>query len=351
MPLGLVRENLPDRSMRKCDYFEAAGNGQVECQLCPHRCRILPDHAGICGARKNVDGNLFSRNYGIVSGLSMDPIEKKPLYHFHPGSSILSIGTIGCNLHCQFCQNHPLSRYFDSNEKVPETEYRPEDMVQILKEELEKKPNGKFGGIAYTYSEPVVWIEYVKDTARLMKAEGFKNVLVTNGFIEPGPLGDLLPLVDAANIDLKAFTEEHYHQMGGKLKPVMRSIEQFAGAGVHVELTTLVVTGLNDDIFELEKMVRWIAGISPSIPYHISRYFPQYRYTKPATDMKFLLQVREMALKHLKYVYVGNATEDNSTRCRQCGNLLVERNGYQINTRGIDKGQCVFCGSKADIIM
>ena len=337
--------------MKKADYFRKNEGQGVECLLCPHHCKLLPEKSGICGARRNVGGELQSLNYGVMSGLAMDPIEKKPLYHYYPGSSILSVGTVGCNLHCPFCQNYPLSRYFDGTEKTPEEYCRPEDLLGTLKKELEKNGTADFGGIAYTYSEPLVWYEFVLETSALMKENGFRNVLVTNGFIEPEPLKKLLPYIDAANIDLKAFSEENYRKLGGRLKPVLETIETCMKRDVHVELTTLVVTGFNDNIFELEKAVKWIAGIDSAIPYHVSRYFPQYKYNKPATDPQMINQVKEMAKSHLKYVYAGNMNGESDTKCPQCRSVLVERTGYKVKVTGIENSACSYCGRKADFIL
>ena len=332
--------------MIEAQYFIKKGNNVVKCELCPNNCLINDGKSGVCGARKNINGILYSLNYGVISGYALDPIEKKPLYHYFPGSKILSIGTLGCNLHCPFCQNYHISRYYDDINEPVSNYIKPNDLVNELK--LKK---GSFNGIAYTYSEPMVWYEFVLECSKLLKENGFKNVLVTNGYISDEPLNILLKYIDAANIDLKAFKEENYRKLGGKLQPVLNNIIKFKEAGVHIELTTLVVTGFNDDINELEELVKWISKLDPFIPFHISRYFPHYKYNKRETDLNFLRIVKEMAEKYLKYVYVGNTLDENNTYCPECGNILIERINYYVTIKGIKDRKCSKCGRKVDIIM
>jgi pyruvate formate lyase activating enzyme len=332
--------------MKGADFFEKKEQTRVKCYLCPHECLISAGKSGICGARKNIGGELYSLNYGFITGMSYDPIEKKPLYHYYPGSQILSIGTAGCNLHCPFCQNYQLSRYFDDNkDAAPEEQYSPEAMLAML------VSKSAFGGIAYTYSEPNVWLEYVYDTALLLSKHGYKNVMVSNGYINPEPLAKVMPYLDAANIDLKAFTEEGYRKLGGKLAPVLRTINQYKEAGKHIELTTLVVTGLNDTIEELEKLVKWVASVDKKIPLHLSRYFPQYQYQKPSTSLDFLDEAYKMAAAHLDYVYLGNTHGGSDTKCPSCGNILIARMGYQTTITGITGNRCSKCRRNADIIL
>ncbi len=334
--------------MKTACCFDKKEEKKVKCSLCPHNCLISDGKAGICGARKNSDGELYSENYGIVSGFSYDPIEKKPLYHYYPSSEILSIGTVGCNLHCPFCQNYHISRYFDNPSLALTEQAKPSDIVAAVEKKSGPPGIKVFKGVAYTYSEPLVWYEFVMETSSLIKEKGYKNVLVTNGFINREPLKELLPLTDAANIDLKAFTEENYRKLGGKLAPVLDSITAFKEAGVHIELTTLVVTGLNDNMGELEKLVKWIAGVDRSIPYHLSRYFPQYKYNERPTDTGFIESVRDMAASRLDYVYTGNMEGNSDTLCPECGHLLVSRKGYKVSVTGIENGKCSSCGRKAD---
>jgi pyruvate formate lyase activating enzyme len=337
-----------EQSLKIADYFEKKEGSNVKCCLCPHLCLISPGKSGICGARTNSGGELISRNYGVVSSLSFDPIEKKPLYHYYPGGQILSIGTVGCNLHCPFCQNYSLSRYCEEHE-IDEVmkKTRPSEILELLN----NQPKSVFGGAAYTYSEPMVWYEYVMETSRLLRENGYKNVLVTNGYINPEPLKALLKLTDAANIDLKAFTDSNYRKLGGRLKPVLESIGMFKEAGVHIELTTLVVTAFNDNMEEMEALAKWVAKLDSKVPLHLSRYFPQYKYHEEPTSLNFLHEVYEMAKAHLDYVYLGNTHSESDTRCPECGNVLVERQGYDTSIRGIAGGKCMKCGRKADLII
>ncbi len=329
-------------------YYEPGSEESVRCVLCPHHCHISKGKNGLCGARANENGKLYSLNYGVVSGMGMDPIEKKPLYHYHPSKQIFSIGTVGCNLDCPFCQNYHISRYFDNRGFAQLDHYTPEEIVKAASD------SDSFA-IAYTYSEPAVWFEYVADVSRIAHEKGLKNVWVTNGYIEQPPLQEILPLMDAANIDLKAFDEKAYRELRGKLDPVQRTIAALHGAGVHIELTTLIVPGLNDDLVKFEKLARWIASLDRKIPFHISRYFPRYRYHREATDLRFLDQVRGIATGHLDYVYLGNTGGGSDTHCPSCGNLLVHRNGYTTKIAGISKAGddylCSNCGSPVDIVM
>jgi pyruvate formate lyase activating enzyme len=235
-------------------YYESEQNGTVRCFLCPHKCRIAPAKSGLCGTRANREGTLYSVNYGVVSGISMDPIEKKPLYHYHPGEQIFSIGTVGCNLDCQFCQNYHISRYFDNHNALQPERYSAPDLADAAVD------SGSFA-IAYTYSEPVVWFEFVEDLSRLARDRGLRNVWVTNGFIESAPLKEAVPFIDAMNIDLKAFTDKSYRDLRGKLDLVLKTIETCFKSGVHIEITTLVVPGVSDDPTQLEGIARWIASI------------------------------------------------------------------------------------------
>jgi pyruvate formate lyase activating enzyme len=274
----------------------------------------------------------------------MDPIEKKPLYHFHPGSKILSIGTKGCNLQCPFCQNWHISR--DMN--AASTFRAPEYFVKAAAE------SGS-ASIAYTYSEPVIWYEYVLDTAEAAAAAGLKNVLVTNGFINTNPLNELLKSVHAMNIDLKCFSEELYRSaLRGSLQPVLESIRTAKQAGRHVELTTLVVTGFNDDMKQMEGIISFIESVDPAMPWHISRYYPNYKYGEPPTDTAFIEKVRDAAQKRLRYVYTGNlpsGSPGSETLCPECGKLLISRRGYSVKITGMSGNKCAACGYNTGIIV
>ena len=283
---------------RRAMYYERIEDSKVRCHLCPHNCVIIPGRVGVCRARKNVDGDLYSMNYGKITSLALDPIEKKPLHRFHPGSLILSAGTFGCNLKCSFCQNWSIA-----HGNPPTADIAPQELVSKA---LEFLKDGNIG-IAYTYNEPVIWYEFVYETAGLARKDGLVNVLVTNGFINQEPLRELLPYIDAMNIDLKGFTDQYYRNTcGGALDDVMKTIETASGK-CHVEVTTLVVPGLNDSIREIEELSKWLSSISKYIPLHLSRYFPNYRMQdRPPTPVATLLQARDKAREYLEYVYLGN---------------------------------------------
>ena len=287
--------------LKEAMFYEKKDNNCVLCQLCPHNCLIPPDRSGICGAKKNDNGVLYSIIYEQVSSLSLDPIEKKPLYEFYPGSNILSVGTVGCNFKCPFCQNHNISMaYTDKADTVTITS---EDLVRKA---IELIPQGNIG-IAYTYNEPTIWYEYIYETAKLAKSKDLVNVLVTNGYINRDPLEHILPFIDAMNIDLKAFNEDFYRKIvKGNLEDVKSTIK-ISVEKCHVEITTLIIPDLNDSINEMEEMTKWLSSISPDIPLHLSRFFPGYKMTnKPATPIKTLTDLELIARKHLKNVYLGN---------------------------------------------
>lgn len=270
------------------------------CQVCMHHCRLRPGQWGICRARKNEGGEIVCKNYGQVSSLALDPIEKKPLKRFYPGSMILSVGSFGCNLRCPFCQNYEISM---TGPGTSEDSYlSPQELANIA---LKCREKGNIG-VAFTYNEPLVGWEYVLDAARLVKEANMKNVIVTNGTASPDVLGKLLPYIDAMNIDLKGFREEYYGKLGGSLSAVKEFIVR-AAEECHVELTTLVVPGENDGVEEMEEEARWIASIDSGIPLHVSRFFPRYRMEdRAATSVKKVYQLADAARKSLKYVYTGN---------------------------------------------
>lgn len=282
-------------------FYEKQQNGSVLCRLCPHNCAILPDGTGICGVRKNMNGILYSQIFKHVSSLALDPIEKKPLSRFHPGSYILSVGSVGCNLKCPFCQNHSIARV-----KPDEVDTIITSSRDLVEKAIELKPQGNIG-IAYTYNEPTIWYEYVYETAKLAKSKGLINVLVTNGYINREPLEKILPYIDAMNIDLKAYHDEFYRKIvKGSLEDVKAAIETSAKK-CHVEITTLIIPGLNDSIDEISEMSKWLSSISPDIPLHLSRFFPSYEMAdKLPTSVKILNDLEHAARRYLKNVYLGN---------------------------------------------
>lgn len=270
------------------------------CELCFHHCALDDGQTGLCRARACQDGKIISLNYGKLTSLALDPIEKKPLRRFHPGSLILSVGSFGCNLRCPFCQNHEISMAGDSG--IPTVEVSPE---QLAAQAAELVPHGNIG-VAYTYNEPLIGYEYVRDCAALVHEQGMVNVLVTNGTVEEEPWRALLPLVDAANIDLKGFTPSWYRRLGGDLETVKRSIV-LAAERCHVEVTTLLILGENDSEEEIRELARWLASISPEIPLHLSRFFPQYQMVdRLPTPVEQVYRLAEAARGYLSYVYTGN---------------------------------------------
>ncbi len=317
--------------------FYLKETGGVKCTLCPHNCLIKESSSGICGIRKNRGGVLYSENYGEITSLAMDPIEKKPLYHFYPGSQILSIGTRGCNLKCPYCQNWSISQ----NASASSSYRKPEEIVALA-------VDNNSAGIAYTYSEPVVWYEYVYDTARAARERGIKNVMVTNGFINEKPLAKLLPFIDAMNIDLKCYDELNYKRIHkGGLEPVKETIKNAYAAGCLVEVTTLVVTGINDNFDEMMETAEFIASVNKGIPWHISRYHPSYKYNEPATDIEFMLDIYEAASEVLDFVFTGNLHGINTgsdTVCPACKNLVISRSGYHTVIKDLNGSSCGNCG-------
>lgn len=270
------------------------------CQTCLHHCKLRPGQWGLCRARKNDGGKIVCGNYGRVSSLALDPIEKKPLNRFYPGSKILSVGSFGCNLRCPFCQNHEISMV---GPDLSEDNYLSPDTLTSIAADCKDKGNI---GVAFTYNEPLVGWEYVLDTAKLVKDAGMKNVLVTNGTASSEVLKKLLPYIDAMNIDLKGFRDEYYQKLGGSLAAVKEFIVQAVSA-CHVELTTLIVPEENDGISEMEEEAAWIASVNREIPLHVSRFFPRYQMGKAeATSVKSVYDLAETAGKYLKYVYTGN---------------------------------------------
>lgn len=314
----------------------------VRCELCPHRCRLAPGKAGRCLGRRNIGGALVAASYGNVVTAAMDPIEKKPLYHFHPGSDILSVATYGCNLSCPFCQNRELSQQEQPGRFVP-----PEELVELA------RARGGIG-VAFTYSEPLVWYEYLLDACPALRAAGLRTVLVTNGMLNPEPLAELLPLIDAMNLDLKSIRPEFYRDyVRGDLDTVRHTLAA-ASRRCHLEVTNLLIPGRNDTEPEIEELARFLAGLGRAIPLHITRYFPRGRATEPATPESSLVRAGEIARQKLDYVYLGNLGVDprwRDTFCPQCGRLQVERAGSRGRVVGVRAGACCGCGRGADLVL
>jgi len=318
-------------------------NGKFLCGVCPHHCLLDEDQEGICGVRKVQDGELLLKNYGACVAEAVDPVEKKPLYHFYPGSDVLSLGTWGCNFKCPYCQNWPISQ--EERERQAQRR-KPEEVLQVL-----KQAGSSCTGVAFTYNEPSIWFEFVYDTSRLVKRHGYKNVLVTNGFLSFDALSGLFPYIDALNVDVKAFSEEFYTRYcRGRLAPVMQTVEKSAGE-LHVEVTYLVIPEHNDSRGEIKGMVDWLSGISPDIPLHFSRYHPDYTFSQPPTPVPDLEEAREQALQKLNYVYLGNVPGHPGahTYCPECRTLLIERGGFRAVIRGLEGGKCTYCGAELRI--
>ena len=282
--------------MKEALYYEKLGDGRVKCHLCPNKCVITDGGRGLCGVRVNKEGILYTEVYGKTTSVALDPIEKKPLYRYHPGENILSLGTKGCNFHCDFCQNWQISQ--DIN--APVCNITPQEMIDRA------RALGSFG-IAYTYNEPFIWYEFVLDTAKLARKNALENVLVTNGYVSPEPLEGMLPYIGAMNIDLKSFDEDFYTKIcGGHLAPVLDTIKRSARS-CHIELTNLIIPTLNDSEKSVTKLVDWIAdNVGPEVPLHFSGYFPCYKITFPPTPIETLRMAEQIAKKKLKYVYLGN---------------------------------------------
>jgi pyruvate formate lyase activating enzyme len=317
-------------------YWDA-GEGHVDCRLCPWHCRIAPGKSGRCLVRRNEGGVLRAMTYGRVTSVSMDPIEKKPLYHFRPGSEILSVGSWGCNLSCLWCQNWTIAQ-----QEVPTKEMGPAQAVALAKEYAGQ---GNIG-LAYTYNEPFIWFEYVYDTAKLAHEHGLVNVLVTNGIVEEEPLEELLPYIDALNVDIKSMRDEFYQRLTkGQAWPARRTVEKAYGRA-HVEITNLVVTGENDSDDDFRELAAWASSVSPKMPVHISRYFPACNFSAPATPAETLVRAMEIISEKCEFVYVGNASlgAGSDTVCPKCGAVAVKRSGYRAEAKGLVEGRCRQCG-------
>ncbi|MDP8260048.1 MAG: AmmeMemoRadiSam system radical SAM enzyme [Candidatus Gygaella obscura] len=327
-------------------FYNKLKNNKVQCELCPRKCILSLGERGFCGSRKNVDGKLISLTYGnLVSFNSWDPIEKKPLFHFMPGEKVFSIATAGCNLKCKFCQNWYISH--GSPEKIDSTHMSPGELVSLV-----KKSNRKI--IAYTYNEPTVFYEFMLETAKLAHKQGIKNVMHSSGYINEKPLRELAQYIDAANIDLKGFSDQFYAKIcNGTLEPVLNSLRVLKEEGVHIEITNLVITLFNDDLEKIRQMCVWINdNLGQDTPLHFSRFFPCFKLDMLSpTPVETLIKARSIALDcGLKYVYIGNIdkslSDNEDTYCPKCGKKLVDRSGYFVIENNIKDNKCKFCKEK-----
>ena len=330
--------------MKEAGFYTTRDDGKTECHLCPDNCLIANGKRGACKVRRNVNGRLIAENYGLVSAMHVDPVEKKPLYHYYPGKPILSLGTAGCNLHCIFCQNWEISQA--TVEEIPLRKLSPDEAVSAA---LRVEDNI---GIAYTYNEPVIWYEYVKDTALSAREKGLKNVMVTNGYVNPEPLEDMIRFIDAFSVDLKGFNENFYKKYTRSgLQPVLEALKTIRASGRHLEITNLVIPELNDDVEEFEAMTDWIVReLGRETILHISRYFPAWKLHNAPTPLSTLQKFYDIAARKLDYVFLGNVASlgvGQDTVCPQCGHTVIERSGYATRITGLDEeGRCVHCGEK-----
>ncbi|MCB2196796.1 MAG: AmmeMemoRadiSam system radical SAM enzyme [Bacteroidetes bacterium] len=325
-------------------YYSRLEGSKVKCELCPHNCIIDAGKYGICKVRRNDAGILDVRNFEIVSSLGFDPIEKKPLYHFYTGAEILSVGSLGCNLQCQFCQNWQISQT-----SVKDFEQGAE---KITVNEIINIAQSRAGnvGIAYTYNEPVIFYEFMLEIAKRANELGLKNVMVTNGFINPEPLNELHQYIDAYSVDLKAFNNDFFAKYTkSKLAPVLDTLISIAKADKHLEVTNLIIPGLNDDSEEFEQMVKWIQeNLGKQTVLHISRYYPTYKLNVQQTSVDKMLELNSIAKTYLDFVYLGNVLleDGNNTFCPDCGELLVKRTGYMTRKQSVNnQGDCIKCGT------
>ena len=336
---------VTEMNLKEALLYKKLEDRKVLCFLCSHHCTISDGKFGICHVRENKEGILYTHAYGQLIAQNVDPIEKKPLYHFLPGSSSYSIATMGCNFQCGFCQNWQISQVKEATALGARSHcVTPEDLVKQALSSGSKS-------ISYTYTEPTIFFEYAYDTSLLAKKEGLYNVFVTNGFMTEEMIRMAHPYLDAANIDLKSFNDEYYTKLcKGKLGPVLQSIELMKRLNIWIEVTTLVVPGQNDSEEEFEKIATFLVGIDKSIPWHISRFYPQYKmdHLEP-TPTKTLSQAYKIGKEAgLRYVYLGNVDEGNNTYCYKCNKLLIERRGFWVNKNTIKNGTCPDCQSPID---
>lgn len=329
-------------------FWEKGENNSVECLLCPHNCKISDGKIGYCGVRKNEDGVLYSLIYGSSSGIAEDPIEKKPLNHFYPGSLVLSLGSVGCNFKCLHCQNYHISTADPLDSSL--TEISPKRAVNRAKSHGCK-------GIAWTYNEPTIWYEYTFDSTKLAKSQGLYTVYVSNGYINEKPLRQISPFLDAMNVDVKAFSEDFYKSVcKAKLAPVLHTCEIAKDIGIHLEITYLVIPGLNDSTDEIKNFCRWIVdSLGVNTPVYFSRFHPYYKMKNvSATSLESLIEIFNIAKDiGVLYPYLGNIIDEKyeNTLCPTCNNVLVKRRGFNVEILGLKNNKCNRCGNIIPIII
>ena len=331
--------------MKEALLYTRLEENKLRCDLCAHRCLIPEGKRGICGVRENREGKLYSLVYGKAIATHIDPIEKKPLFNFLPGTLAYSVATVGCNMTCLHCQNADISQSPRETGRIIGSEISPGELVAAAEE-------SSCRSIAYTYTEPTIFFDYAFATARLARERGLKNIFVTNGYMTAEALEMISPVLDAANVDLKSFQDDFYRNIcGARLQSVLDTIKRMHELGIWLEVTTLIIPGHNDSDQELESIARFLAGISPDIPWHVSAYYPTYRLTSaPPTPASTLRRAREIGQSAgLRYVYTGNIPGDDgeNTFCPNCGRKIIERTGYRVGTVNIQDGNCAFCSTPA----
>lgn len=326
---------------KEAKFWKKLSDKKVQCNLCSHRCKINDGSTGICGVRKNENGKLYTLIYGSYSSMAIDPIEKKPLYHFHPGTNVFSLGTVGCNFKCLYCQNYTISKAGPTFPYI--REITAEDSIKLAKQY-------ECQGIAYTYNEPTIWYEFTLDSAKLAKKAGLYTCYVTNGYIAKDPLKEISPYLDAMNIDVKAFTEDFYKKVSkAHLEPVLNTCILAKELGIHIELTYLVIPGYNDSLEEVKEFCNWVTKkLGDDIPVHFSRFHPDNEMMDvPSTPMQTMLKIYDAAKETgILYPYLGNVAHGDyeNTFCPNCGSVCISRSGYSIDSHGIKDGKCVKCG-------
>ncbi len=336
--------------MKEAYLYKKLNDKKVRCDLCAFRCMLKDQAKGKCLVRQNIDGTLYSLVYAKAVAKSIDPIEKKPLFHFLPGTKSFSIAAVGCNFSCLYCQNHEISQYPAENDgSIIGEDYSPENVV-------EDAVKSGCKSIAYTYTEPTVFFEYAIDTAKIAKDKGLKNVFVTNGYMTKEAIDMMDGLIDAVNIDIKSFSDAYYLQIAGgaRLKPVLDSLEYMKKKGIWVEATTLIIPNITEEPIEIMTIAQHIYDLDPSIPWHLSRFYPAYKMDEVApTNVRTIQNLAHIAKSMgLKYVYTGNipGDEGENTYCPKCGELLIKRYGFDILSNSISNGKCPKCGEKIDLV-
>jgi pyruvate formate lyase activating enzyme len=323
--------------MKEASFYKRLEEKRVQCNLCPHNCKINKGKTGFCKVRKNIDGILYSLVYGSPISCNLDPIEKKPLFHFYPGSKAYSIATVGCNMRCKHCQNADISQVKQCIS--PSYEISAEEIVKQAK-------NCNAGSIAYTYTEPTIFYEYALDIAKLAHKNGLKNVFVTNGYISKEPLEEIAPYIDGVNIDLKGINERFYSDIcSAHLQPVLDTINIYVNLDIWIEITTLIIPDYNDDEKELKKIATFIYDINPCIPWHVTGFYPTYKLINSIpTPLSTLEKAASIGKETgLDYIYLGNRNSGEDTYCPNCQKLLIKRSGFNIHHNYIDSGKCIFC--------